>query len=52
MTVNPKLLDLLERDELDWDDERHREAYLKAWVKDPGALPRYRDAPQGPAPGE
>lgn len=32
MTVNPRLLDLLDRDELDWDDPRHREAYLRAWV--------------------
>ncbi len=30
--VNPKLAELLERDELDWDNEKHREAYLRAWV--------------------
>lgn len=32
MTVSPRLLELLERDELDWDNEKHREAYLRAWV--------------------
>ena len=31
--VNPRLLDLLESGEFDWDDPRHREAYLRAWVK-------------------
>ena len=35
--VNPRLLELLERDELDWDNPVHREAYLKAWVN--GELP-------------
>ena len=30
--MNPRLLELLERDELDWDNPVHREAYLKAWV--------------------
>lgn len=29
---HPKLLGLLERGELDWDNPRHREAYLRAWV--------------------
>ena len=33
MSVNQRLLDLLERDGLDWDNPRHREAYLRAWVK-------------------
>ena len=32
MSVSQRLLDLLERDELDWDNPGHREAYLKAWV--------------------
>jgi ATP-dependent helicase YprA (DUF1998 family) len=31
--VNPRLLDLLESGKLDWDNPRHREAYLRAWVK-------------------
>ena len=35
--MNPRLLELLERDELDWDNPVHREAYLKAWVN--GELP-------------
>ena len=30
--VNPKLLKLIESGEFDWDDPRHREAYLRAWV--------------------
>jgi len=33
VTVSEKLLGLIETGELDWDNERHREAYLKAWVK-------------------
>ena len=35
--VNPRLADLLDRGELDWDNLRHREAYLRAWVT--GTLP-------------
>jgi len=34
----PRLLELLETGRLEWDNERHREAYLRAWVT--GALPR------------
>ena len=45
MAVNPRLLDLLERDELDWDDPRQREAYLRAWVK--GDLPVRREEAAG-----
>ena len=30
--INPKLQSLLDRDELDWDDSRHREMYLREWV--------------------
>ena len=37
-TPPAKLLDLLERGEFDWDNPRHREAYLRAWVN--GTLPR------------
>lgn len=33
MTVNQRLLDLLDSADFDWDNERHREAYLKAWVQ-------------------
>jgi hypothetical protein len=39
VTASPRLLGLIERDELDWDDERHREAYLRAWVNGAFALP-------------
>ena len=31
--MNQRLLELLERGELDWDDLRHREMYLRTWVK-------------------
>jgi hypothetical protein len=30
--VNPRLAELLESGELDFEDPRHREAYLKAWA--------------------
>ena len=33
--VNPKLQQLLDTDELDWDNSAHREAYLKAWLNEP-----------------
>jgi hypothetical protein len=33
--VNSKLRELLEKDELNWDDPRHREVYLKYWVNKP-----------------
>ena len=36
MTVNPKLQHLLDTDELDWDDPRHREIYLREWVNKDG----------------
>lgn len=35
MRFHPKLRKLLEEDELDWDDPRHREAFLKAWLNTP-----------------
>ena len=31
--LNPRLAALLESGELDWDNPRHREAYLRAWIK-------------------
>jgi hypothetical protein len=40
MTVSEKLLKLIETGELDWDNERHREAYLKAWASRE-SLPRF-----------
>ena len=33
--VHPRLAELLERGELDWDNPRHREAYLRAWLNAP-----------------
>ena len=32
-SLHPKLLQLLESGEFDWDYPRHREAYLRAWVR-------------------
>lgn len=49
MSVNQRLLDLLERDELDWDNPRHREAYLKAWVN--GSVPPPTRAEPDPPAG-
>jgi hypothetical protein len=34
--VNPKLQHLIDTDELDWDDPRHRERYLREWVNKNG----------------
>jgi hypothetical protein len=30
--VNPKLAELLESGEFDWDNDQHREAYLRAFT--------------------
>jgi len=35
ITSNPRLKQLLEDDDLDWDNPHHREMYLKEWVKAP-----------------
>ena len=44
--ASPRLLELIETGELDWDNLRHREAYLRAWVK--GEVPAAREtAPDG-----
>lgn len=40
-SLNPRLRELLEKDALDWDDPRHREAYLKYWLNRP--LPQEED---------
>jgi hypothetical protein len=37
--VNPRLRELLEKDELDWDHLPHREMYLRSWVV--GSIPRF-----------
>lgn len=34
-SVHPRLAALLESGEFDWDDPRHREAYLKYWLNRP-----------------
>ena len=33
--MNPRLAELLENGELNWDDPRHRETYLKYWLNRP-----------------
>jgi hypothetical protein len=33
--IDHRLQKLLDEDELDWDNPRHREAYLKAWLNEP-----------------
>ena len=45
-SVHPVLLELLEKDELDWDDHQQREMYLRAWVA--GNVPRF-SPPEGGA---
>jgi len=30
--VNPKLAALIDSGQFDWDNDKHREAYLRAWV--------------------
>jgi len=32
---NPKLRELLEKNELDWDNPRHRDAYMRYWINQP-----------------
>lgn len=41
--LHPKLAGLLESGELDWDNPRHREAYLKYWLNRP--LPQEEEEP-------
>ena len=45
--AHPRLLELLERNELDWDNPRHREMYLRAWLN--GAVKPYPLASEGGA---
>lgn len=33
--LNPKLKELLENGRFDWDEPRHREAFLKYWIHRP-----------------
>jgi hypothetical protein len=42
--VHPRLLELIERGELDWDNEKHREAYLRAWVNGTAPPPPMKEA--------
>lgn len=40
--VNGRLAALVESGDLDWDDLRHREAYLRAWVTGTEPVPPCR----------
>lgn len=42
--VNPRLQELLEENRLDWDDPRHRTAYLEHWVNRPIPQGKEEDA--------
>lgn len=44
--MNPVLAELIESGEFDWDDLRHREAYLRAWVNGTAPPPPSRPEPQ------
>ena len=44
--VNRKLADLIDSGRFDWDNEDHREAYLRAWVNGTAPPPR-RPEPAG-----
>jgi hypothetical protein len=33
--MNPKLKELIEKNELDWDNHHHREMYLRYWLNRP-----------------
>ena len=48
MTVNPRLAELIESGELDLEDERQREMWLRTWAS--WEFSAYKpDVPQGPA---
>ena len=50
MTVNPGLRELLETGAFNWENPRHREAYLRAWVK--GGLPVKKEEGGGDGRGQ
>jgi len=51
--VNPRLRRLLDTGELDWDDFRHREMYLREWVnKGSEAFRDDGEYPVGQFPGD
>jgi len=35
--LHPRLRQLLEKGEFDWDDRRHRAAFLEYWIRQPQA---------------
>lgn len=44
--MNPRLEYLLETDEFDWEDEKHREMLLRTWVKQGSQeLTNYQEKP-------
>jgi hypothetical protein len=40
--VNLRLAALIESGQFDWDNEKHREAYLKAWINGTAPAPPKR----------
>ncbi len=46
VTVSPRLAELIGSGQFDWDNEKHREAYLRAWVNGV-APPPSRPEPEG-----
>jgi hypothetical protein len=40
--VNPRLAELIASGRFDWDDGKHREAYLRAWVNGTAPPPPQR----------
>lgn len=50
--VNPKLQHLIDTDELDWDDPRHREMFLREWVNKDGHAFLDEDEAEAPLPGD
>ena len=38
--VNPRLAALIDSGQFDWENDKHREAYLRAWVNGTAPPPR------------
>ena len=42
--MNPRLAALIDSGQFDWDNDKHREAYLRAWVNGAAPPPQMKDA--------
>ena len=47
--MNPRLAALIDSGQFDWDNDKHREAYLRAWVCGIAPPPPKRAEPDPPA---